>query len=472
MHIRTFATARGFGSCAIIDRRIAHSFRHLSLWIVILAAASASVLIASQANAQLSTARDKGLAWMMTHQRNDGSWVSTPGSEFVATATALDGFANAGLKNFTYAQGIAWLANATAVSVDSLSRQMLALAQGKVNVALHFQKLLQKRNATLTWGAYQGFETSFPDTPLALSAIRVGGLSYTDDEVKAAACLIVQSQKTGDSTIAGSWSYIVPGSTPPASAIGSSILPTVYNILEIEAIRTAKSWPTITCGSTQYTLQTAVDNGISWLINQKKKSDGGFGQETASTTFDTALVYPVLSALRPNDSATSAALTYLINSQNTDGSWNGDALQTAFVLKAIPALTSGYTDTDKDGIPDSIETILGTNPNVADSRTLSTLSSNGNPLPADVTLLSNSLPQSQPIVGGSMTGSHSGDINGDGVVDAADLAIGERIVLGLIVPTTAQVTRGDVAPPTSYNSVIDVDDLARIRRKILGLEEF
>jgi len=430
------------------------------------------VLPAPEAFAQVDTARNKGLAWMMTHQRNDGSWVSTPGSEFIVTATAVDAFVNSGLKNFSYAQGVSWLANASAISVDSLARQMLALEQSKVNVASHFQRLLQTRNTNLTWGAYQGFETSFPDTALALSAIRTGGLSYTDTEVEMGLCRILQSQKTGDPTIAGSWSHIFPGVSPPTSAIGSAILPTTYNIIEIAAVQVAKGWTTRTCSGTQYTLQTAVDNGISWLLTQKKKADGGFGQESVSTVLDTALVYPVLYALRNSDSATSAALTYLISAQNTDGSWNGDVLQTAFVLKAFPPFGGTYTDTDKDGIPDAIETILGSNPNVADSRLLTSQSATGTPLPSDLTILSNSIPQTKPLVGGLSTGNGSGDINGDGVVDAADLAIGERIVLGLVIPTQAQKDRGDVAPAGSPNGLIDVDDLTRIRRKILGLEDF
>lgn len=121
---------------------------------------------------QIDTARNKGMAWLMTHQLSDGSWRNTPGSEIVATAAAVEAFANAGLKNFSYSLGISWLANAPALSVDTLSRQMIALGQSKLNVAFLFKKLIQWRNGQAGWGAYEGFETSFPDTSLALRAIR------------------------------------------------------------------------------------------------------------------------------------------------------------------------------------------------------------------------------------------------------------------------------------------------------------
>lgn len=66
---------------------------------------------------------------------------------------------------------------------------------------------------------------------------------------------------------------------------------------------------------------------------------------------------------------------------------------------------------------------------------------------------------------------HDGDLNGDGVVDAADVAIAERMALGLVTPTAIQLIHGDVAP-AGGNGVIDAADVARIGRKALGLENF
>ena len=65
-----------------------------------------------------------------------------------------------------------------------------------------------------------------------------------------------------------------------------------------------------------------------------------------------------------------------------------------------------------------------------------------------------------------------GDLNGDGVVDVADVALAERIALGLIVPTATQLAHGDVAPAGAPDGVIDAADVARILRKALGLETF
>ncbi|MHB8744482.1 MAG: hypothetical protein ACYC9L_15360 [Sulfuricaulis sp.] len=64
-----------------------------------------------------------------------------------------------------------------------------------------------------------------------------------------------------------------------------------------------------------------------------------------------------------------------------------------------------------------------------------------------------------------------GDLNGDGIVNVADVALAERMALGLVTPTANQLLHGDVAP-AGGNGTIDTADVARIRRKALGLENF
>ncbi|MHB8535748.1 MAG: protease pro-enzyme activation domain-containing protein [Sulfuricaulis sp.] len=66
---------------------------------------------------------------------------------------------------------------------------------------------------------------------------------------------------------------------------------------------------------------------------------------------------------------------------------------------------------------------------------------------------------------------HDGDINGDGVVDAADVLLAQRIALGLITPTVSQLAHGDVAPGGG-DGVIDADDVSLIQGRALGLVSF
>jgi pseudomonalisin len=66
---------------------------------------------------------------------------------------------------------------------------------------------------------------------------------------------------------------------------------------------------------------------------------------------------------------------------------------------------------------------------------------------------------------------HDGDINGDGVVDTADVLLAQQIALGLVTPTVSQLAHGDVAP-SGGDGVVDAGDFALIQAKVLGLVSF
>ena len=67
---------------------------------------------------------------------------------------------------------------------------------------------------------------------------------------------------------------------------------------------------------------------------------------------------------------------------------------------------------------------------------------------------------------------HDGDLNGDGVVDLADVLLANKIISGQMTPTADQLQHGDVAPLVNGvpapNGVFDLGDLVVIVRKALG----
>ncbi len=65
----------------------------------------------------------------------------------------------------------------------------------------------------------------------------------------------------------------------------------------------------------------------------------------------------------------------------------------------------------------------------------------------------------------STTPGNTGDVNEDGTVNGKDILLSERISLGLMTPTTAQMTRADVIADGS----IQGDDIIKIQRMALGL---
>jgi hypothetical protein len=434
------------------------------------ATAFALVLVATTtaaATPEIDAARDRGFAWLLSQQQRDGNWSASPGVEVVATATALEALRLGGVGGASPILASQFLANSPAPSVDSLARKTLALAGAGRVVDAFIDELLARRNTGLAWGAYDGFGTSFPDTTLALAALRVGRPSFSTAETQTALCAVLVARRpSGAGPDDGAWAF------GPWNDAKRVLLPTALNIVEVETNRTLRGWATVTCGSTPYSLGTAVNEALDWMIAQRRNADGGFGENGTSTVLETAVAYEALSLVRPGDAATAGALSFLMARQGGDGGWNGDVLATAYVLRVLPPRSAAYVDTDGDGIPDAIETVLGRNPLVAEPPWLvqgsggSGTGGAADPQSVRSGVRASTLPPAEAVA--------DGDLNEDGIVDAADIAIAERIALGVLAPTATYLRHGDVAGGATGgpDGQINVADVAKIRLKVLGLESF
>lgn len=318
---------------------------------------------------EIAAARDQAVAFLLKSQRASGAWRSGNGLEVETTGTVVEALVSAGLGGGAgWFSAMSWLANAAPASTEGLARQVRGLMSAGRPATGPLNRLLLLRNATdrPTFGAYAGFETSFPDTPLALSALRTAQGNYGDTAALANAifCEILPGQRPD-----GSWSYTKPPAGAPVSLTGGAILPTAYSLIELKAVQAATNWVSGSCGSS-FVLDTVLLAGADWLLAQRH-ADGGFGENGQSHPLETALAYLALQAVRPSDSALPAALDYLVKGSgkpSTNGGWVGDPLTTALALQTLPF--SAQTDTDRDGIPDATERLIGTNPTTPDGRSL------------------------------------------------------------------------------------------------------
>lgn len=317
--------------------------------------------------AQLDTARNKGLAWLFTHQSSEGQWQSPGGLPVQTTAAAVDALKNAGVtRGYFYAGAVAWLRNAEALSNDALARQIGALSATGTNTQPLVTTLLTNRTDTSkAWGALPKYQGSFPDTALAIDAILLTNTSYAD--IGTTLGFITGKQNTD-----GGWSY---GVNAPV-ALQSQIIPTAYNMLTLSRAKIAGQ-----------VVDTYITKSVNWLV-ARKKTDKGFAEDSTATTgsvYETAAVYLAIAKAKQSNNAAAVAAQnvldgaqdFLVVKQLSDGSWNGDALATALALQALPTVV--LADTDKDGIPDSVEPLLATNAATPDGRNLAV--GNGDSVP-------------------------------------------------------------------------------------------
>lgn len=335
--------------------------------------------------AQIDAAWNKGLSWLLTSQHGDGGWSATIASGNVTqqglgiqtTAAVLDALNAMNFKaNYTYSAGIAWLSNTEAASVDALARQAVAVRNSGEDAMVHGARLASWRNDRLAWGAYPSYESSLPDTALGVaSLLDVQGASYGNNDVFNALCQILPAQRPAPNNL---WPYAVTAvATAPTSQSSGAIVPTVHAVFALG--KASARFTGGTCGNgVVYTFSNVINAAISGLVS-KKNIDNGYGDNGASGVFETALVLRAYKTAVPGNLNAVTAIDYLVAQQAVDGSWRGDALQTAEVLLALAASTTAVTqrpsvtvitDTDKDGVPDPVEALLGLNPNLADSRLL------------------------------------------------------------------------------------------------------
>ena len=319
---------------------------------------------------QIESARARGLAWLILNQNGDGSWQTSSGLGVQSTAATIEAMLNSSIsKGKVFGAAVTWLKNADAPSVDSLSRKIVALSRAGTNATTDLDRLMTYRNSLAAWGAYDKYYTSYPDTALAVSATRAAAYYYYGS-------VSTQVQELGNTLWGnilpgqlanGSWMFASQGGVSPSQMVGA-IMPTAYNVMELQAAHNVYGWDVFT--GSGYKLTTSITNGVNWLLS-KKYSDKGFGDSGQSSVLETALAYQALDAVGSNDPAKGGALDYLISQQDAaTGSWGNDPFQTAMVLKTFPPVPQAtpLKDTDNDGIPDVVEAILGTNSLVADGR--------------------------------------------------------------------------------------------------------
>lgn len=484
----------------------------------------------------IDTARVKGLSYLFQSQKGDGSWSAHDSLKVQTTATVLEALINASIRSGeTYGAATAWLANAETASIDSTARKIAALAATGMNMKPQAQALLASRTLTdrQVWGAYPQYGISYPDTPLGMAAVRLSGYNYSDqtnDLKRTLACEILPAQRV--ETTGKGWSYTRSVTNEAyVSNGGSALLPTAITLLEVANIVagwTSVSWTGCTTYN-QSALTAALNSSVDYLLT-KQNPDHGFGENGVSTPLQTALAYLAIQSVNAGHAALPLAQDYLLagpGQQAPDGSWSGDPLTTALVLKTLPTLSSNtLADTDRDGVPDEIELALqnGTSPTSADGRD-ELVSGNGQStpganspiivaslrylhpmaplqltpvgaseyaitagaLPPGITKAPNGVLSGTPTQIGTFGFSYSvangaatlaqlvvsppdGDLNDDGQVDVADIALLERIELGLATATPLQQVSADVSPAGYPDNVIDLADLQRLKRMALGLE--
>lgn len=322
--------------------------------------------------AQLEAARDKALAYLILQQNGDGSFGKQAELRVRTTSEALQTLARYGMaQSYAAKAAKSWLVNRSVQSVDSLAHSIKALVSVGGSPAQLVEKLVMLRDPlqSYSWGPYHRYRRSALDTTLAFEAIGLAG--YNDAYGTNTRTAIVQQLRLSD----GSW--------PMNGGTAGSILATAQSLITLSHYRSI------------YSVDSPINNGLNWL-QARQKPDGGFAEDSnaqAGRVFETAQVVKALMLAQSAGNPTAQnstfqnvlnnALDFLLACQQSGGNWQDGLLPTLLAAQIAPQ--SQLPDTDGDGIPDSVEIELGSNPAIADSSQFAV--GNGEALPGASTAM-------------------------------------------------------------------------------------
>ena len=322
---------------------------------------------ATPTTAQLTTAQTNGLVYLVKQHQGDGNWGTLDESKIKDTSAVILTLNHFGVRGDILRRGLTWLANAEPYTPDLAARKLSALIDSDIyqdELAAQIFNMAHtiQNDSVRVWGSQNKHRPSIQDTALVLEALlKVGnlpGLNLTDLADQTIQYYLDPWQLNESPTSAGGagWS---DGLSTLGTTARSQVAPTAYALLTLNQK-----------GGFWWGADAA--KAAEWLAFVQK-TDGSFGDVTGNVA-DTALVVLALGKAKNISGAPASVTTayqkgrdYLISKQKTNGSWLDDPFISAISLRALFELPSALTDSDSDGLPNTIETALGKNPNLVDT---------------------------------------------------------------------------------------------------------
>jgi len=278
-----------------------------------------------------------GVTWLVTNQKTDGSWIDLSQTKERDTAAATVTLKNFSTSQTNYQSGLLWLGTVASGNRDFLSRKIEAMASAGQDTTSLINEIIACQNNDGSWGSENTYTGNALDTALALKALTValqaGQAGSERQQVIGAAIQYLKTAQRQD----GGWGSDDKGSSIQATG-------NVISILN----RYQQSAPS-------YQLGDSITRGTAWLV-ARQNPDGGFGN-SPSTIYDTAVAAMTLQELNASTDITNRSVTYLLNQQSNDGSWNASAYQTALAVSTVYKST---IDPDLSIKPENITIIPST----------------------------------------------------------------------------------------------------------------
>ncbi|MBU0675771.1 MAG: hypothetical protein KJ950_14110 [Proteobacteria bacterium] len=247
-----------------------------------------------------------GVAWLINHQTENGSWKDTDQTVQRDTAITTSVLAQFSEATSAVESAIPWISNRASLNVDSLSRKIIAFVKNSLDTTALTTNLLELRNNDGGWGDKEIYLSNPYDSAFALSALGASGFSESPILVPCLEYLI------GSQNPDGSWSN---DSGEGDLVVSAGVLAALAEFQTFDFV------------------DEILAKGLQWVYG-RQNTDGGFGLG-GSTVYETALVLDCLKKSGVSSEVFRNAIDYIYGLQEEDGSWYGSIYQTALAVHAI-----------------------------------------------------------------------------------------------------------------------------------------
>jgi len=264
----------------------------------------------------VGTAIDNGIKWLKDSQNDDGSWGGdTTISTYVSTATVCEALGISNPSDSSYIKGITYIESSEAKNSIHLSQKIKAFAPSDIDISSLQDTLLTYYSPPIGGFTFDKEERDVLSTAFALISLHES-VYPVNENIGWSIGYLMDNQKT-----AGFWRYNDENT--------SSLYLTALCIISLEYYQT------------YFDLSQQINNGVSWLTEQQN-ANGSFGEDTTSI-YESALSFIALTNKITLDvtrtTAINKAKAFLIASQDTSGSWNNNAYETALAILALSTMT-------------------------------------------------------------------------------------------------------------------------------------
>ncbi|MEO0294358.1 MAG: prenyltransferase/squalene oxidase repeat-containing protein [candidate division WOR-3 bacterium] len=269
---------------------------------------------------KISDAIDAGIRWLKVSQNSDGSWGGdTTVSTYVSTATVCEALGVLNPSDSLYIKGITYLDSLEVKNSGHLSQKIKALAPSDVNITSLQDTLLSYYSPPIGGFTFDKEKRDVLSTAFALISLHESNYSVNEN-IGWSIGYLMDEQDT-----AGFWRYNDENI--------SNIYLTALTLISLERFHGI------------YDLSTQIKNGISWLLSQQN-TNGSFGKDTTSI-YESALSLMALQGGYGLEgigyregidyrviwySAINKTKNFLLSLQDSDGSWNNNAYETALII--------------------------------------------------------------------------------------------------------------------------------------------